>query len=173
MTTLVLTVIGDDRAGLVSRLSSVIASHQGNWTTSQLAELAGKFAGIVVVEVDESRVDALTAALHPLSDQLQITVQTGHQTHHEPAELFHLELVGNDRPGIVHDITDRVHRAGGSIDLLTTEVREAPMNGGTLFHARATVQLPQDSRAGLQAALETLADELMVEFAFPDDGDEH
>lgn len=167
MTTLVLTVIGDDRAGLVSRLSQVIATHRGNWTTSQLAELAGKFAGIVVVDVDESRVDALTAALRPLSDQLQITVQTGHEQSTAPGDDFELELVGNDRPGIVREITEVVHRAGGSINLLSTEVTEAPMSGGQLFHAQAQVRIPQGARAGLQTALEELAGELMVEFSFP------
>ena len=49
MATLVLTVIGDDRAGLVNALADVVTAHGGNWERSQLAELAGKFAGIVLV----------------------------------------------------------------------------------------------------------------------------
>lgn len=166
VTTLVLTVIGDDRAGLVNRLSQVVAAHRGNWTTSQLAELAGKFAGIVVVEVDEPRVDAFTAALRGLGDQLQITVHPGRGRAAEPEATFDLELVGNDRPGIVRDITDQVHAAGGSIDELHSEVVDAPMSGGQLFCARARVSLAEDARAGLQSSLEALADELMVEFTF-------
>ena len=51
MTTLVLTVIGDDRAGLVKALADVVSAHDGNWEQSHLAELAGQFAGIVVVTV--------------------------------------------------------------------------------------------------------------------------
>ena len=45
MATLVLTVIGDDRAGLVNALAEAVTAHGGNWERSQLAELAGKFAG--------------------------------------------------------------------------------------------------------------------------------
>ena len=45
MSILVITVIGTDRAGLVSALAGVVADHEGNWTRSQLAELAGAFAG--------------------------------------------------------------------------------------------------------------------------------
>ena len=66
MTTLVLTVIGDDRSGLVSMLSGVIAQHGGSWERSQMARLAGKFAGIVMVSVPDDRADALIDALEPL-----------------------------------------------------------------------------------------------------------
>ncbi|MBL8502453.1 MAG: glycine cleavage system protein R, partial [Rhodocyclaceae bacterium] len=48
-TFLVLTVIGDDRPGLVGELSAAISSHQGNWLESSMSHLAGKFAGIVKV----------------------------------------------------------------------------------------------------------------------------
>ena len=41
MRNLVLSVIGDDRPGLVSALSEAIARSGGNWERSQLAQLAG------------------------------------------------------------------------------------------------------------------------------------
>ena len=66
MATLVLTVIGDDRSGLVSALSGVIADHGGSWERSQMARLAGKFAGIVLVAVPDDRAEALIAELGPL-----------------------------------------------------------------------------------------------------------
>ena len=46
-TFLVLTVIGDDRPGLVEQLAAAISEHRGNWLESSMAHLAGKFAGIV------------------------------------------------------------------------------------------------------------------------------
>ena len=45
MPTFVLTVLGDDRPGLVDSLSGVVAAHHGNWERSQMARLGGKFAG--------------------------------------------------------------------------------------------------------------------------------
>ena len=59
----VLTVIGDDRVGLVEALADTVSSHGGNWEHSQMAELAGKFAGIVVVTVPADRATDLTGAL--------------------------------------------------------------------------------------------------------------
>ena len=70
MATLVLTVIGDDRSGLVSALSGVIAANGGSWERSQMARLAGKFAGIVLVAVPDDRADELIRDLQPLLPRL-------------------------------------------------------------------------------------------------------
>ena len=56
MTTLVLTVVGDDRQGLVAAVADVVDAHGGNWENSELAELAGAFAGIIEVSVAAGRV---------------------------------------------------------------------------------------------------------------------
>ena len=50
-TYLVLTVIGDDRPGLVEALAETIAAHEGNWLESRMSHLAGKFAGLLRVSV--------------------------------------------------------------------------------------------------------------------------
>ncbi|HAM44044.1 MAG TPA: amino acid-binding ACT protein, partial [Propionibacteriaceae bacterium] len=64
MPMLILTVVGDDRAGLVAALAEVVSAHGGNWERSELAELAGTFAGIVEVSVPAAAAAALTAALN-------------------------------------------------------------------------------------------------------------
>ena len=56
-----------------------------------------------------------------------------------------------------------------SIEELSTDVRDAPMAGGTLFEARAVLSAPLGSDVdGLRAVLEALADELMVELRLSD-----
>jgi glycine cleavage system regulatory protein len=167
MATLVLTVIGDDRSGLVAALSGVIAAHQGSWERSQMARLAGKFAGIVVVAVPDQQADALIRELGPLESRGLLDITVGRAADQAaPADLVRLslELVGSDRPGIVHDIASALAERGVSIEELQTATREAPMAGGTLFEATATlVAAPSVPVAELQAALEALADELMVD----------
>ena len=59
MATLVLTLTGADRAGLVSELSTDVAAHGGSWLTSRMARLAGTFAGVVLVEIPDDRVEAI------------------------------------------------------------------------------------------------------------------
>ena len=163
MASLVLTAIGDDRAGLVGALADVIGEHGGNWDRSQMAELAGKFAGIVLVTVPEARADELVAALESLVGVLDVRAHTGGEPVTD-AQRFSLRLLGNDHPGIVRDLSRALAEHGVSIDQLTTEVRDAPMAGGMLFEADAVLEAPAslDPRA-LASALEELAGELMVE----------
>jgi len=174
-TTLVLTVIGDDRPGLVSAVSAPLQAHGASWERSQMAHLAGKFAGIVEVYVDGGAVEALTEELHGLSAQgLTVHVEGGATADEPvPGPRFTLELIGADRPGILAEISALLAESGVSIQELTTQVREAPMAGGRLFEASASLTAPAGvDGAGLRNALEQLADELMVDLTLaPEESD--
>ena len=168
MATLVLTVIGDDRAGLVSALADVIAEHGGNWERSQMSELAGKFAGIVLVTVPDGNADALVGSLEPLHGLLDVTAQAAHGDHPESKRLV-LDLVGTDRPGIVRELSQVLAHQGVSIEELTTATRNAPMAGGVLFEARAVLDVPLDvADETVRIALEAVGNELMVDIDLAD-----
>jgi glycine cleavage system regulatory protein len=179
MATLVLTVLGDDRPGLVSALSAPVSAHGASWERSEMSRLAGKFAGIVVVTVPDPRLDALLAELSALDGQgLQVTVERTDDPTNDPAndpaavdaQRLQLELLGADRPGIVAEISAALAEARVSIEELSTDVRDAPMAGGTLFEARAVLSAPRTAETEkLRAVLEALADELMVEITLSDD----
>lgn len=164
MARLVLTVIGDDRAGLVKALADVVSSHDGNWEHSQLARLAGKFAGIVVVTVPQDRSDALVAGLREI-EGLEVTVHTAtDQPAGEVWQRLTIDLIGNDHPGIVRDISGVLSRHGLTIEEMDTESREAPMAGGQLFEAHIVALVPPEGEpADVRGDLETIASELMVE----------
>jgi glycine cleavage system regulatory protein len=162
---LVLTVIAADQPGLVERLAQCVARHGGNWLESRMARMAGQFAGILRVEVPEGGHDALASALQAL-ERDGIRVLLAHSGA-EPATSWRsidLQLVGNDRPGIVRDITRLLAGLGVNLESLTTEVVPAPMSSELLFQAQARLAVPQAlSLDELQGQLETLADELMVD----------
>src|SRR5919112_3557160 len=99
METLVLTVIGDDRPGLVSALSSRLTAHGASWERSQMSRLAGKFAGIVLVAVADERLDALTADLRALeAEGLQVAIERTDEPIERESLRLHLELLGADHP---------------------------------------------------------------------------
>jgi glycine cleavage system regulatory protein len=163
MATYVLTAIGDDRAGLVNALADVVAEHGGNWERSQMAELAGKFAGIVMVTVPDPSADGLLAALDSLDGVLDVHAHRGGEEQPESQRVA-LELIGTDRPGIVREISAVLARHGVSIEQLVTATREAPMAGGMLFEADAVLEVPAGvTAASLRAALESVAGQLMVD----------
>lgn len=167
MATLVLTVVGDDRAGLVNALAETVAAHGGNWEQSELAELAGAFAGIVLVSVPEDRVAELTAALEGLDGMLRVTAHTPTaNAPDEPAYALTFTVLGNDRPGIVRDVTAAVAAHALSIDGFRSRTLDAPMAGGTLFEATVQVRVPSATDVdAITNALERLAGEIQVDLS--------
>lgn len=162
---LVLTVIAEDQPGLVEQLAQCIAEHGGNWLESRMSRMAGQFAGILRVAVPSEAHAALTAALQGLQAQ-GIRVLLAHSGSEPPTswQEIELELVGNDRPGIVRDITRLLAEHGVNLESLDTDVLSAPMSGEPLFRAEARLAVPSElSLEVLQGRLETLADDLMVE----------
>ena len=166
MTPLTLTLIARDRPGLVDALSERVAAAGGNWLESRMARLAGQFAGILLVEVPEARVDELVAALRGLeAEGLHVTAERG--AGEEPARTQHLltlELVGHDRPGIVREIAHALAGRGVNIEELETEVATGSFSGEALFRANARLRVPADLPVDdLRHTLEALANELMVD----------
>ena len=165
---LVLTVIGADRPGLVDRLAHLVAEHGGNWERSQMARLGGKFAGIVEVSVTDRDATGLETALHALGGHtgLNVTVERTDAGPDPMGPRLVISLVGTDRPGLVHAVTAVLADVGANIEELATVTTEAPMAGGTLFEATATVVLPDGGTAAdVRTRLEALADRLMVDIA--------
>ncbi|MCF8569224.1 amino acid-binding ACT protein [Gordonia sp. HY002] len=169
MRNLVLSVIGDDRPGLVSALADAVAGNGGNWERSQLTQLAGKFAGIVVVAVPAEREDGLVAAVTGLDGLLEVAVHSGGGGASQDDEwsAMRIELLGTDRAGIVHELSTALSRSGVTIEKLTTGTRDAPMAGGTLFEATIEVRVPPSAElAEIRADLERIAAELLVDLEF-------
>ncbi len=161
---LILTVIGDDRPGLVGELSAVISSHQGNWLESSMAQLAGKFAGIVNVGVAAGQVEALKQALYGLSG-LRVTVETaGVQKPAAKGRRLKFALVGHDRIGIVREVSQVLANHAVNVESLETHTSSAPMSAAVLFHAVAELTAaPELDVAALTQELERISNDLMVD----------
>lgn len=169
---LVVTVIGNDKPGIVERLSEVVLSAGANWEESRMARLAGKFAGILRINVSAANADALASDLRALTrDGLTIIVESSAA----PTETFRtvqLELIGNDHPGIIRDISKALAQHHVNIEELETGVSGAPMTGEQLFRARVLLRLPAAvTTEWLRERLEALAGELMVDVTLDEQAD--
>ena len=169
MNDVVLTLIGPDRTGLVEAVAEIVASHGGNWLESRMAHLAGRFAGVLRVEVPPERTQALTLALAGLADRgLKVVVETG-MPRDASGRTVALELVGLDRPGLVKEISQLLARHQLNVEELVTDRSSAPMSGEMLFRARARLHVQTGADLGpLRTALERLESDLMVEITLND-----
>ena len=162
---LIMTVLGNDRPGLVSALADAVACHGGNWLESRMARLAGQFAGIARIECPAESVDALIAELQS-PDHSGLTVLAVREDVVEAAarRTLIVDVVGNDRPGIVRELSAAVAKAGGNIEELTTGLESAPMSGHPMFRAHGVVSIPENTATEiLTAAIECLGGDLTVD----------
>lgn len=162
---IVLSMIADDHPGIVQTLAETIAAHGGNWLDGSMSHLGGKFAGIVLLEVAEDHERELEDALRSLDRRgLQIAFERTAPSRPRACHYVMVNIVANDRPGIVGEISDLLARHDINIETLTTSVADTPMSSGHLFKARFQANLPEAmSYDDLQQVLESASDDLMVE----------
>jgi glycine cleavage system regulatory protein len=161
---LILTVIGDDRPGLVGELSAVISAHRGNWLESSMAQLAGKFAGIVNVAIASEQAEALQQALTKVGG-LRITVEAARPKESAgKGRRLKFALVGHDRIGIVREVSQVLANHAVNVESLETHTSSAPMSAAVLFHAVAELTAAPSLDVGaLTAELERISNDLMVD----------
>ncbi len=166
-TSLVLTVLGNDRPGLVEAIAGVVAEHGGNWIESRMTRLAGHFAGLLRVEIDVAQADALSTSLRGLAQsglELLVHPDATAPIQRDERPLLHLDLLGQDRPGIVRDVSRVLSRLCVNVEELRTQCVAAAETGQPLFHAKADLRLPSTvSEVALREALEAVAADLMVD----------
>jgi glycine cleavage system transcriptional repressor len=162
---LAVTVLGDDRPGIVADLTGALAGLGCNLEDSTMTLLRGHFAMVVLVRTDHP-LDEVTAALAPLSSQQRLTVDVRplpeHEAHASPGATYTLHVHGADRPGLVAAMTRVVLAHGGNIVDLCSRL------GETTYTLVADLVLPDGESLGavesLEEELSAVAREIGVDF---------
>ncbi len=165
MIDLVLTLIGPDHPGIVDSVSEVVAANGGNWLESRMAHLAGKFAGVLLVEVADEQAAVLEDALDRLEvSGLKVIVERSAPVEALRQHAMEIDVLGLDRPGLVHEISTLLAAHRINVEELATDRPAAAHSGDRMFHAQIRVIIPEtvDVNA-VRGGLERLAGDLMVE----------
>jgi len=162
---LVVTVIADDREGIVEQIAKTVSQRGGNWMESSMAQLAGKFAGILLVEIEPAKQSDLERDLAALSAQgIKIIIEQSAPSPEKDTQVCCIKIVANDRPGIVGEIASLLASHNVSLISLETFCESTPMSAGMMFYAHTYLQLPETmTEQQLTDILESLSDDLMVE----------
>jgi glycine cleavage system regulatory protein/methionyl-tRNA formyltransferase len=163
-TSLVVTVIGRDRPGIVRMISDSLQGLAVNWADSRMTHYADQFAGVVHLQVSPEQIEQVTANLQRLETEGLILQWARSDAPPVPAgnRMLRLELSGPDRPGIVRELSVGLAERGVSIEDLHTEIN--PVNGQSHFKVRALLVVPQAlSDDTLRKVLEGLASEMMMD----------
>ena len=162
----ILVVTGSDRPGLTKALADAVHAAGGNWLESHLSRLGGKYVGSVLVELDAVALPQLEVQVRGVdASGLRVSLVPADDEALPGGDTLTVELVGQDHPGIVREVTAVLAALGVNIDSLTTSTEHGAWSGEPLFRAEARVTLPQGvDRDEVQAALEAISGEVMVDF---------
>ncbi|WP_169307054.1 glycine cleavage system protein R [Ferrimonas sediminicola] len=159
----IISVIGEDYPGITENLAQILQDNGANWLDASLRRLGDRYAGIIELELPEANAQALRrqlAELPRLSIELQrVAVKT------QPSLQFQVEVIGNDRPGIVAAVTRILTSNQANIEQLESDLDTANHTGVPLF--RLNILLAAADEASLdriEQELFSLGDDLMVEY---------
>lgn len=164
----ILSAIGSDRPGLTQALADAVFAAGGNWLESHLSRLGGKYVGSVLVELDSGNLAALEQAIAAVdAGGLHVSIVPADDEPAAPeAAQLGFDLVGQDRPGIVREVTAVLAGLGVNIEDFTTATEHGSWSGEPLFRASARLTLPPGtSEEAVRDALEAISGEIMVDFA--------
>lgn len=164
MKPLIFTLLGKDKPGLIDSLAQKVFNLGGNWLSSSFAHMAGNFTGFVQIDLPQDKhqelIDALTQ--HP---DLKINLITGEEDNSQLTQSANIEIMGNDKPGIVQELTSVLHQFNINIVKFESSCGSAPNWGSSLFKAQAVINAPADfDMSQLQTSLEQISDDLVVDF---------
>jgi glycine cleavage system regulatory protein len=170
-TSFIVTFIGDDRPGLVEKLSAIIEKNQGNWHESKLSQLGGKFAGLILVSLPQDGGPALEADLATLAASGISVRVTPMDTSATPESApptagrdITLTVLGPDRRGIVREVSAALAQRNINVLEMDTNVQSAPMSAEPIFDARIAAWIPEETNMDdLQTSLDEIADNMTLE----------
>ncbi len=148
MKSILISVLGDDKPGLLDALSEIIVSHDGDWVESNMSTVEAKFAGILRVNVPAKNSKKLMKELTSSKLGLQIACEETTPVKLSDYKSYNIELIGQNHVGIINRLSH----------VLTYEL-EANVEG-----IKINLHLPIsiDERL-IKDKLELIADEMMVE----------
>jgi glycine cleavage system regulatory protein len=164
MNHLVISCIGPDQPGLVETLSKIISKNQGNWQVSSLHHLSGFFAGVIEVAVASENSENLMSELKAISG-LSCQIEMSEPNLPKEVSNLVLELTANDRTGIVQEVSSVIHHQSGNLIKLVSSQDSAAHSGQDIFKAKVQISIADKSIDDLIAALENIADDLMVDIS--------
>ena len=165
MKSILISVLGDDKPGLLDSLSEIIVSNDGDWVESNMSTVEAKFAGILRVNVPAKNSKKLMKDLTSSKLGLQIACEETAPVKLSDYKSYNIELIGQNHVGIINQLSHVLtYDLKANVEGIKTEIIDASMSGEQLFKAQINLHLPTSIDESLiKDKLELIADEMMVE----------
>ena len=163
---LIISANGPDRKGIVSEISSIINTYNGNIETSRMIRLKNEFAFLILIDIKNKNIKSLNAELKKIKNLQIKTIQTENNHEKQYDDKFHLYINGADNEGIVYKFSHHLSKADMSIDEVNTKIKNAPVSGTPLFMMDLIIGSSQSfNHKKLTEELNVIAEKLGVEIS--------
>ncbi|MCE9678958.1 amino acid-binding protein [Shewanella sp. AS1] len=151
-----------DRRGLVEQIAHIVSRHGGHWLDSELRHLDGIFAAILLLEVPAANWDTLLENLECIEGLTLTYVKTSHSAPQAPCKRY--SVVAYDRPGLVHEMSNKISDLGINIEKLSTNYESASHTGVLLFRASFSLNIQDEAtEQALTQALYSIGDDVVLD----------
>ena len=152
---LIIKGIGPDRPGIVSSISEIVTSNNGNIEESRMIRVGTEFAIIMMISISEDSKIKLSEQLNTIEGIKFYLTPTRKLSSYEYPNYM-ISVSGADNEGIVHGISDSIASLGINIIEVITDTQNAPVTGSILFHMVAKVYLGKDKKEELSKKLSSI-----------------
>ncbi len=145
---LVIAALGQDRPGLVDRLSGWILDSGCNISDSRMMVLGGEFAVLLLVSGNWNSLAKLESQLAQTEKQLGMTInvkRTSKKQQNGNLLPYAVDVVALDHPGIVHNLAGFFSRRNINIQDLSTSSYAAAHTGTLMFSVHMILDVPADT----------------------------
>lgn len=164
---LVISAVGEDRPGIVDKLSKAIFNAGCNIFDSRMTVLGGEFAIILLVSGGASDISQLEATLPGMQDTLTLTItakRTSTRSSRRDMLAYSVRAVSIDHPGIVYKLASFFSARSINIEDLTTTRYAAAHTGTPMFSINMVINIPVDVRISrLREDLTEFCDDLNID----------
>ena len=140
MSSLVLSIVGPDRTGLVSEVTQIVAGRGGNVTESHSFNIGPVYSMAMMVDVGADQHSELVAAVTAAVPSYAVSAHDG-SADVEASSSFAaaVEVSCADGVGLIAKVTEFIAESGLSLSKLSTKSEGAPHGGAQLFSLKGVM----------------------------------
>lgn len=142
---LVITALGQDKPGIVDKLTETVADCCCNVIDSRMSVLGGEFAVMLMVSGKWNELAKLEDALAAASEPQGLIITCKRTEPGKPATNlmpYNIEVISIDQPGIVHELARFFSSRKINIQELNTTQYAAAHTGTPMFALQLTANIP-------------------------------
>ena len=141
---LVITALGEDKPGIVDKLTETVMTCHCNIIDSRMSVLGGEFAVLLMVAGKWNELTKLEDALGTTSESLGLTIACKRTEKSKPSTNlmpYTVEVISIDQPGIVHELASFFSNRDINIQELNTTQYAAAHTGTPMFALQLTANI--------------------------------